>query len=148
MINVSRLYIHPVKSMKGIRLSHAFARESGFTFDRDFMITTPEGTFITARKFPVLLCFIPTVMANGIYIQAPDGEGIAITYQDFETTLQPTEVWGNHFTAYVAPDEINQWFSRYLKMDVQLRWTGEKSTRRVKKIQKPLFLLLMATLTY
>lgn len=133
MINVSRLYIHPVKSMKGIRLSHAFARESGFTFDRDFMITTPEGTFITARKFPVLLCFIPTVMANGIYIQAPDGEGIAITYQDFETTLQPTEVWGNHFTAYVAPDEINQWFSRYLKMDVQLRWTGEKSTRRVKK---------------
>ncbi|NBM84843.1 MOSC domain-containing protein [Proteus sp. G2661] len=133
MINVSRLYIHPVKSMKGIRLSHAFARESGFTFDRDFMITTPEGTFITARKFPVLLCFIPTVMANGIYIQAPDGEGIAITYQDFETTLQPTEVWGNHFTAYVAPDEINQWFSRYLKIDVQLRWTGEKSTRRVKK---------------
>ena len=107
MINVSRLYIHPVKSMKGIRLSHAFARESGFTFDRDFMITTPEGTFITARKFPVLLCFIPTVMANGIYIQAPDGEGIAITYQDFETTLQPTEVWGNHFTAYVAPDEIS-----------------------------------------
>ena len=71
MINVSRLYIHPVKSMKGIRLSQAFARESGFTFDRDFMITTPEGTFITARKYPLLLCFIPTVMTNGIYIQAP-----------------------------------------------------------------------------
>ncbi|MEY0159690.1 MOSC N-terminal beta barrel domain-containing protein, partial [Providencia manganoxydans] len=34
MINVSRLYIHPVKSMKGTRLSQAFARESGFTFDR------------------------------------------------------------------------------------------------------------------
>lgn len=133
MINVSRLYVHPVKSMKGIRLSQAFARESGFTFDRDFMITTPEGTFLTARKFPNLLCFIPTAMANGIYIQAPDGEGIAITYQDFKTTLQPTEVWGNHFTAYVAPDEINQWFSRYLNMDVQLRWTGEKPTRRVKK---------------
>ncbi len=62
-----------------------------------------------------------------------DGEGIAITYQDFQSSLQPTEVWGNHFTAYVAPDEINQWFSRYLGMDVQLRWTGEKSTRRVKK---------------
>lgn len=133
MINVSRLYIHPVKSMKGIRLSQAFARESGFTLDRDFMLTTPEGTFITARKFPTMLCFIPTIMANGIYIQAPDGEGIAITYQDFHSSLQPTEVWGNHFTAYVAPDEINQWFSRYLNMNVQLRWTGEKSTRRVKK---------------
>lgn len=133
MINVSRLYIHPVKSMKGIRLSQAFARESGFTFDRDFMITTPEGTFLTARKFPILLCFIPTVMTNGIYIQAPDGEGIAITYQDFTSLLQPTEVWGNHFTAYVAPDEINQWFSRYLNIEVQLRWTGEKPTRRVKK---------------
>ncbi|OAT22882.1 YcbX family protein [Proteus myxofaciens] len=133
MINVSRLYIHPVKSMKGIRLSHAFARESGFTFDRDFMITTPEGTFLTARKYPFMLRFIPSVMANGVYIQAPDGEGIAITYQDFQSSLQPTEVWGNHFTAYVAPDEINQWFSRYFDRDVQLRWTGEKSTRRVKK---------------
>lgn len=133
MINVSRLYIHPVKSMKGIRLSHALARESGFTFDRDFMITTPEGTFLTARKYPFMLRFIPSVMANGIYIQAPDGEGIAITYQDFQSSMQPTEVWGNHFTAYVAPDEINQWFSRYFDRDVQLRWTGEKPTRRVKK---------------
>ncbi len=41
MINVSRLYIHPVKSMKGIRLSQAFARESGFTFDRDFYDNDP-----------------------------------------------------------------------------------------------------------
>ena len=46
------LFIHPVKSMRGIGLTHALADVSGLAFDRIFMITEPDGTFITARQFP------------------------------------------------------------------------------------------------
>lgn len=52
MATLSRLFIHPVKSMRGIGLTHALADISGLAFDRIFMITEPDGTFITARQFP------------------------------------------------------------------------------------------------
>ncbi len=47
MATLSRLFIHPVKSMRGIGVSHALADMSGFAFDRIFMVTEPDGTFIT-----------------------------------------------------------------------------------------------------
>lgn len=52
MVTLSRLFIHPVKSMRGMGLTHAFADISGLAFDRLFMVTENDGTFITARQFP------------------------------------------------------------------------------------------------
>ena len=34
MATLSRLFIHPVKSMRGIGVTHALADMSGFAFDR------------------------------------------------------------------------------------------------------------------
>ena len=56
-IRIRRLFIHPVKSMRGIGLTHALADVSGLAFDRIFMITEPDGTFITARQFPLMVRF-------------------------------------------------------------------------------------------
>ncbi len=43
MATLIRLFIHPVKSMRGIGLTHALADVSGLAFDRIFMITEPDG---------------------------------------------------------------------------------------------------------
>lgn len=45
--------------MRGIGLTHAFADISGLAFDRLFMVTETDGTFITARQFPQMVKFIP-----------------------------------------------------------------------------------------
>ena len=50
MATLIRLFIHPVKSMRGIGLTHALADVSGLAFDRIFMITEPDGTFITSFR--------------------------------------------------------------------------------------------------
>ncbi|WP_268619193.1 MOSC N-terminal beta barrel domain-containing protein, partial [Escherichia coli] len=39
MITLSRLYVHPVKSLRGLQLSYAQVGSSGLAFDRNFMIT-------------------------------------------------------------------------------------------------------------
>lgn len=132
MITLSRLYTHPVKSMRGTRLSHAYADVSGLMFDRNFMVTTPEGKFITARKYPQMLLFTPAMLNNGLYLRAPDGESATVLYQDFDQNQSPTEVWGNHFHALIAPDSINHWLSNYFEEPVQLRWLSSQLSRRVK----------------
>lgn len=132
MATLSRLFVHPVKSMRGIGLTHAFADISGLAFDRIFMLTEPDGTFITARQYPILVRFTPAILHDGVHITAPDGSSAIIRFSDFQTQPEPTEVWGNHFTACIAPDAINQWLSSFFNKAVQLRWLGADLTRRVK----------------
>ncbi|MFW0764973.1 YcbX family protein [Trabulsiella odontotermitis] len=133
MATLSRLFIHPIKSMRGIGLTHAFADISGMAFDRIFMITEQDGTFITARQFPQMVRFTPAPLHDGLHLTAPDGSSAIIRFADFAPQDAPTEVWGNHFTARIAPAAINQWLSGFFKRDVQLRWVGPELTRRVKK---------------
>jgi uncharacterized protein YcbX/ferredoxin len=132
MVSLSRLYIHPVKSMRGLQLSYALARAEGLAGDRTFMLTETDGTFITARQYPQMVLFTPVIVQNGLHISAPDGQSAMACYQDFTADAHPTEVWGNHFTAYIAPETINNWLSGYIGHPVQLRWTGAQSHRRVK----------------
>ncbi|WP_244477252.1 MOSC domain-containing protein, partial [Escherichia coli] len=73
MATLIRLFIHPVKSMRGIGLTHALADVSGLAFDRIFMITEPDGTFITARQFPQMVRFTPSPVHDGLHLTAPDG---------------------------------------------------------------------------
>jgi len=119
--------------MRGIGLTHAFADISGLAFDRVFMITQPDGTFMTARQFPQMVRFTPSPLTDGLHLTAPDGSSALIRFGDFAPEASPTEVWGNHFTALIAPAAINQWLSGFFARDVQLRWVGATLTRRVKR---------------
>lgn len=132
MLKLSQLFVHPVKSMRGLQLSHAQVTKSGLAFDRIFMLTKTDGTFITARQYPQLVCFTPALISNGIVITAPDAHYQTVLFSDFSINQQPTEVWGNYFNAHIAPDAINQWLSGYLNHPVQLRWVGPQLSRRVK----------------
>ena len=133
MITLSRLFIHPVKSMRGLQLSHAQVQESGLAFDRIFMVTEPDGTFITARQYPEMVRFTPALLPDGLFITAPDGSQALIRFTDFAAQPAPTEVWGNHFTARIAPEAINTWLSQFFPRPVQLRWVGNELSRRVKR---------------
>ncbi|MGK9172730.1 YcbX family protein [Yokenella regensburgei] len=133
MATLSRLFIHPVKSMRGIGLTHALADSSGLSFDRIFMVTKQDGTFITARQYPHMVRFIPSPLPDGLHLTAPDGTSAVVRFADFLPEGEPTEVWGNHFTALVAPTTINRWLSGFFDSEVQLRWVGPTLTRRVKR---------------
>lgn len=130
---LSRLFVHPVKSMRGLQVSYSLVTATGLAFDRQFMITDPQGMFITARQYPNLVLFTPVLLPDGLMISAPEGESITVKFRDFAGVHSPTEVWGNQFTSLIAPEPVNRWLSGYLKRDVQLRWVGDEPTRRVKK---------------
>ncbi|ROR11290.1 YcbX family protein [Erwinia sp. JUb26] len=136
MITLSRLFIHPVKSMRGMQVSHAQALESGLAFDRIFMLTEPDGTFITARQYPEMVLFTPALIMGGLQLSAPDGSSATVLFDDFLPDDAPTEVWGSHFSALIAPDSINQWLSGFFPRPLQLRWVGPQMTRRVKHFEQ------------
>ncbi len=88
MATLSRLFIHPVKSMRGIGLTHALADISGTAFDRIFMVTEPDGTFITARQFPQMVRFTPSPLHDGLHLTAPDGSSALVRFTDFTRRMR------------------------------------------------------------
>ncbi|MEZ0581575.1 YcbX family protein [Erwinia sp. STN24] len=136
MISLSRLFIHPVKSMRGTQVSHAQALASGLAFDRIFMLTEADGTFITARQYPEMVLFTPALLPDGLLLAAPDGSSATVRFADFAAEPAPVEVWGNHFTALIAPAPINSWLSGFFPRPVQLRWVGPEMTRRVQRFSE------------
>ncbi|MCX8739677.1 MOSC domain-containing protein [Gilliamella sp. B2824] len=133
MMLVDQLYIYPCKSMKGIPLKKATTTEGGFQYDRVLMISEPDGTFITARQYPQLLKIETTLVDNKIHLLLPSKQAITINLDDFSQDVEPTQVWGNHFTSHIAPISVNQFISQFLQKDVQVRWVGNHLSRRTKR---------------
>ena len=101
MATLIRLFIHPVKSMRGIGLTHALADVSGLAFDRIFMITEPDGTFITARQFPQMVKFIPAPLA------CISPHQMAVAHM-FVLLISPHKTHQPKFGAHILPRELRQ----------------------------------------
>ncbi|QIM66416.1 Fe-S protein [Mannheimia granulomatis] len=131
-MKVTELNIYPIKSTKGTSVSQAFVEPKGLNFDREFMITEPDGKFITARKDKELYRLTALPIASGLVITHVSGEKCVALYQDF-VEEQSSEVWGTHFASKVAADSVNAWLSKIFDRAVQLRWLGAKSQREVNR---------------
>src|SRR5699024_1430411 len=114
-------------------LQQAYVEPHGLNFDREFMLTDVNGKFITARKHGALYQLSAFPVAQGLIVRHCDGSQIVVRYRDFNVQ-ESCEVWGTHFPSFVAPANINRWFSEKLQEEVVLRWLGEVDQRFVKKM--------------
>lgn len=133
-MQITQLNLYPIKSTKAYTVNQAWVLPQGLNFDREFMITEDDGTFITARKEALLyrLSAFPTPM--GVVVHLDNGERCFARYADFKQ-LQTSEVWGTHFASWVADEAVNQWLSNHFGRAVELRWIGEQSQRSVKNFE-------------
>lgn len=131
-MQLKQIYLYPIKSTQSYKVNQAVVFPHGLNFDREFMLTEIDGSFITARKDAELYHFYAFPIPLGLYIRYKNNSHIQIYYQDFRET-QSCDVWGNQFPSFVAKNIINQWFSEKLDRPVQLRWIGEKSQRKIKR---------------
>lgn len=132
------IHLYPIKSTLGYSVSQAVVQPQGLSFDREFMLTEPNGKFITARKDAELYHFSAMPVPFGLYVRHKNGNSLLVRYQDF-SQMQTCEVWGTEFSSLIATDKINRWFSEKIGREVQLRWTGEHTQRQIKRFpQHPL----------
>lgn len=127
-MQITQLNLFPIKSTQAYSVEQAFVQQHGLNFDRELMLTEPDGSFISARKDAALYQLSAFPIAGGVAICHANGEKRVVTYAEFGKQ-QPSEVWGNQFPSWVASAETNAWLSRFIGREIQLRWLGEKSAR-------------------
>ncbi len=96
-IVVSELNIYPVKSCQGIAVPSAEVVETGFAYDREFMVVKPDGTFMSQRTMALLGSVQSEITGNALRLTAEQhGEVVVpLNYDEREKRLINSTVHNN-----------------------------------------------------
>jgi uncharacterized protein len=120
MPSLTGLFIYPVKSCKGIALERALLTPAGFEHDREWMVVTPEGRFLTQRELPRLALIEPSIDDVALALSAPGMGTLAVPLAAAAAAAYEVKVWGDRCRGLDAGEEPAQWLSGFLGRPVRL----------------------------
>ncbi|KAI6174555.1 MOSC domain-containing protein [Aphelenchoides bicaudatus] len=127
---VDRLFIHPIKSCRGVEVSYVDCSvrgpRNGFMSDREFLVIDEEhdGIFLTARTYPKLVLVEVEREADKLIVKFPDGKQVVV---DLDEVRQRNVIKQGllHEKARTdgldCGDEIGQAFTEYLQVEGKRR---------------------------
>jgi len=133
MIRVTSLNIYPVKSCRGIALTQARVTETGFEHDREWLVITPEGRFLTQRERPQLAQIETAISNQQLVLRKPQGADLSIPLDMTGRELQVT-IWRDEAAAFDAGDEAATWLTEHLGKPARLV-RFDKRHKRVSNMQ-------------
>ena len=132
-MQISQINIYPIKSLKGIALSEAVVEKRGLQFDRRWMLTDPDGIFITQRQVPKMAT-VKVRVDNGQLTVDSDAAGeMRIPFEPDRGRSQKVVVWQSEVSGLVYNGEVSEWFSDALGKKCQLVLMPEATERHVSK---------------
>lgn len=119
MITITSLHVYPVKSCRGVDLDTAPLTETGLEHDREWMIVTPEGRFVTQREHPRLALIATSLDDRALHLTAPGEPGITVPF-DFQGTSVEVTVWRDRCRAHDQGEVAARWLTGFLGRPLRL----------------------------
>ena len=135
---VSELCIYPFKSCQGIKLKRAKVTPKGFAGDREFMLVTQKGKFLTQRQFPQLARVQVQVSKQKISLSVVDSQIQPLTFQPTLTGTEiEIEIWRDRTIAIDQGNEVAEWFQTFLQLDNQKKCRlVQQSPQHIRSINR------------
>lgn len=133
-ITVTQLWIYPIKSLAGCQLTTVDVTARGLALDRRWMLVDNNGKFVSQRQFPSLSQLTIEITADGFIVYPKETPEMQCTVPLSLPTSAPeidVTVWDSTMLAQVAPERINNWFSKWLDAPVRLVYMPDYSKRLV-----------------
>lgn len=116
MATVSELLLYPIKSCTGLSVPEATLALDGLSangvHDREWMVVTREGLFLTQREYPRMATIAPRVDGNELVVEAPGLPPIRLPLaHDAEAPTLEVLIWDDHVLAADCGDNASAWFS-------------------------------------
>lgn len=135
MLQLSQIWIYPIKSLGGISLTNALVTDRGLQYDRRWMLVSENRTFITQREYPQLALFKTSISDDFLEVSFKESnEKIKINLHpkfDFPQVKITVTVWDDTVQAFEMSSEISKWFSKQLGFPVFLVFMPDESLRKI-----------------
>ncbi|CAG8733551.1 7697_t:CDS:2 [Dentiscutata erythropus] len=128
---ISELYIHPVKSCKGIKIKSWKVGPYGFKYDRYWMIIDEKYQFVTQREKPKLVLITPKIeevdsedesKGGDLVLSAPDMEELRLPLlpdQDNCIKYKAT-IWEDTLEVCDCGEESSKWLTKFLGFSARI----------------------------
>ena len=133
-MRLARLYVYPVKSLRGFAVTDAQADACGLEGDRRFLVVDATGRFLTQRTLP-RMALIDTRLRTDALILSAGGRQIEVQRgADPAAPLRSVSVWQSHgLLAEDCGDDVARWLGSFLEVPCRLVRMGPKFIRPVLK---------------
>jgi len=134
---IAQLFIHPIKSCAAVAVDEAVLTPTGLQYDRHWMVTKPDGQFITQRSHARMALIVPSIQNGHLIVNAPNMPPLALSLVA-TGELTTVQVWKSTVSAFDMGDLAAEWFSLFLGEPLRLmrfnadqprlcsqKWTGE-----------------------
>ena len=119
MVLLAALHLYPVKSCRGMTVAEATVTDAGLEHDREWMVVTPEGRFVTQRECPRLATVGVSLDGRALTLAAAGGGSVAVPL-DLRGAPVEVTVWRDRCQAHDQGTEVARWLSEWLGRPVQL----------------------------
>lgn len=116
MATLSELVIYPIKSCAGLSVPEARLALDGLSaggvHDREWMVVTREGVFLTQREYPRMATVTPRIEENELVVDAPGMPPICLPLaHDADASAIEVLIWDDHVLAADCGENAAAWFS-------------------------------------
>jgi uncharacterized protein len=142
MAILTELVIYPIKSCAGLDVERAQVTAAGLSalgvHDREWMLVTDDGQFLTQREHPRMALITPQVQGGWLVVKARGArQPLALDLAAADGAPRSVRIWDDEVAASDCGDEAARWFSAVLDCPCRLvrfrrdavrptstKWTG------------------------
>ena len=120
-LQVTGIYVYPVKSMKGIALGESTLTAKGLLHDRIWMVVRPDGRFVTQRGLARLALVQTALDPGGVGLSVEGHGAITLPFASPNGAKVTTSVWGDRCEAIDEGPEVSRWLTAAVESPEPLR---------------------------
>jgi uncharacterized protein len=135
MLQISELYIYPIKSLGGIAKETVEITNTGLKHDRRWMLVDDNNMFLSQRTHPAMALLQPAETDTSIVVTHKNNPTQSITipfYNEGKEMIQVT-IWDDVCEAVEVSTSCSNWFSDMLQMNCKLVYMPDETMRLVDK---------------
>jgi uncharacterized protein YcbX len=134
LLELSEIFIYPVKSLGGISLQSSDVEYRGLKYDRRFLLVDENGVFITQRDNPQMALLKLYFLENGFgVLDIRNNYNTVIPFESQSTESIKVKLWDDVCNAVMVRKELNNWFSNALNIKCSLVYMPDNEKRIVEK---------------
>ncbi|MSR17231.1 MAG: MOSC domain-containing protein [Methylococcaceae bacterium] len=131
IFTLSDIFIYPVKSLAGIRISEWDVVETGLKYDRQWMLVDENGQFLSQRRLPKMALIQTRLTDSELILSAPNFSDFSLSLELKGGAIIRSTVWEDCCDAQHVSNQVDKWFSDVLKMPCRLVYLPTKTKRGV-----------------
>lgn len=132
---VASLHIYPVKGLHGLSPPTAMASPWGLEGDRRWVVTDPDGKFLTQRTCRDMALVTPIPTAEGLTLTKARMRPCPVRFPDQDAALRMVTVWKDQVQARDAGDMAARWLEEALGRPCRLVWMHRPEFARIRQLR-------------